>query len=85
MSQSPKDGMVEMNIGREVKNIGSFVFNVEIVFYYALICCFPGGNTCCVRVGVEFISTCILRAKTSFAPTRDHPLETPENRPDSWG
>jgi len=33
---------------------------VEIVFYYALLCCPPGGNRCCVRVGVEFISTRIL-------------------------
>lgn len=60
----------------DIGEIGSFVFNVEIVFYYALLLS-PGGNTCCVLVGVEFISTRILRvirAKTSFAPTHDHPL-----------
>ena len=46
---------------------GSFVFNVEIVFYYALLCCPLGDNTCYVGVGVEFISTRIprvIRAKT---------------------
>jgi len=25
-------------------NFGSFVFNVEIVFYYTLLCCPPGAN-----------------------------------------
>jgi len=60
-----------------MKNYGSFVFNVEIVFYYALLCCPPVGNVCCFRVGVEFISTPPLagllgrrpRKKRDFAQT----------------
>jgi len=61
----------------EPKNRGSFVFNVEIVFYYALLCCPPADNTCGLRVGVEFISTRFWRgywgedpAKSGISPLR---------------
>ena len=57
ITQIIKKGALTTQGSLSFPNFGFFVFNVEIVFYYALLCCPPGANTCCVRVGVEFIST----------------------------